>query len=101
MKPVIFHRDAEADLEIGVAWYEKQRVGLGADLREKVEDAVERILDNPAKHLRYKRKDIRKCRVKRFPYTIYFLELEDAIWIAAVAHDKRKPDYWATREPED
>jgi hypothetical protein len=35
------------------------------------------------------------------PVTVFFLELDEAIWIAAIAHDKRKPDYWVLREPQD
>jgi toxin ParE1/3/4 len=32
-----------------------------------------------------------------FPYQIFYTELEDAIWIAAVAHGRRRPDYWRRR----
>ena len=101
MKPVIFHRETEAELRAAVAWYEGQRAGLGVDFQAKVEEAVAAIQSKPARHPRYKGKDIRKCRVKRFPYTVYFLELDDVIWLAAVAHHKRRPDYWATRDPDD
>src|SRR5262249_52596197 len=101
MKPVVFHREAEAELDAAIAWYENQRAGLGLDLQENVEAAVALIQENPKRHSKYKQTDIRKCRVKRFPYTVYFVELDEAIWIAAIAHDKRRPDYWAAREPRD
>jgi toxin ParE1/3/4 len=101
VKPVVVHRDAEAELDAAIAWYENQREGLGIALQSKVEDAIKRIQTNPKRHAKHKGQDIRKCRVKRFPYSVCFLEMDDVIWIAAIAHDKRKPDYWAAREPED
>ena len=101
MKPAIFHREAEAELEDAIAWYESKRAGLGSDLQEQVEVAVVSIRTKPIRHPKYKDQGVRNCRVKRFPYTVYFLELDEIIWIAAVAHHKRKPDYWATRDPHD
>ena len=38
--------------------------------------------------------------LERFPYLIFFLELPDCIWLAAVAHGAREPDYWKHRTPE-
>jgi hypothetical protein len=32
-------------------------------------------------------------------YTIYYVELDQTIWIAAVAHQKRRPGYWSDRSP--
>jgi hypothetical protein len=32
---------------------------------------------------------------------VYYVELDDAIWIAAVAHQKRRPGYWTRRKPAD
>jgi toxin ParE1/3/4 len=101
MKPVVFHRDAEAELEAAVAWYENQRDGLGRDLREIIELAAAQIRQHPTRFSKYRQTAVRKCRVKRFPYSVYYIEFEEVIWIAAVAHDKRRPDYWASRQPED
>ncbi|MSU78493.1 MAG: type II toxin-antitoxin system RelE/ParE family toxin [Gemmataceae bacterium] len=84
-----------------VAWYEAKQDGLGLDLQTKVEEAVERIREHPSMHSVYNEQGVHKCLVKRFPFTIFFHELDDAIWIAAVAHQKRKPDYWTTRSEED
>jgi hypothetical protein len=37
--------------------------------------------------------------LKRFPYTVYYLELDHSIWIAAVAHQQRRPGYWSQCRP--
>jgi toxin ParE1/3/4 len=101
MRPAIFHREATAELIAAIAWYEAKQAGLGLDLQAKVEEAVMRIRANPSKCPMHNEQGLRKCHLKRFPYTIFFLELDDTIWIAAVAHQKRRPGYWATRSPED
>ena|ERR1022692_2581946 len=100
MKPAIFHREANAELIGAVAWYEAKQAGLGLDLQAKVEEAVKQIRAHPGRYAIHNDQGVRKHLVKRFPYTIFYLELDEAIWIAAVAHQKQKPNYWMTRSPE-
>ncbi len=52
-------------------------------------------------HARYKNTDYRKCVIQRFPYVMYYMDLDAVIWIAAIAHAKRRPGYWMSRTPED
>ena len=96
MKPAIFHEEAEAELHGSVAFYEGRRRGLGADFQVEVQKAVEQIQKNPNMFPLH-RDDVRKCLVRRFPFTIFFQDLDEAVWILAVAHQKRKPDYWLDR----
>ena len=35
--------------------------------------------------------------VKRFPYFIVFFDWQYEIYVVAVAHAKRRPDYWKRR----
>lgn len=100
MKPVAFHREAEAELDAAMAYYEGQRIGLGLDLQGEVEAAVWMIRSDPERWPPYKNSDLRKCPVARFSFNVLYRELEDRIWIAAVAHQKRRPGYWSRREPE-
>lgn len=99
MKAIDFHPEARAELDAAMAWYEQQRSGLGSDLLAEVEAAVARIQQNPQAFPQHNLQDVRKCLVKRFPYTIYYREFDANIWIAAVAHQKRKPGYWSARTP--
>jgi toxin ParE1/3/4 len=86
MKPIIFHPDATAELHAAVAYYEQQRPGLGRDLQREVERAIHRIQQHPQSFPQHNETGLRKYFVRRFPYTIFYLELADQIWIAAVAH---------------
>lgn len=97
MKSAIIHRDAQAELDEAIAWYEQHQKGLGLGLNAEVERAIASIEQNPEISPHYKNADFRFCRVRRFPYVLYYLSLEDAVWVAAIAHVRRQPDYWSQR----
>ena len=100
MKPVILHREAMATSGSAMAYYEGRRTGLGSDLVSEVESAIARIPQNPGLFPLHKNTNFRKCLVQRFPYTIFFPELDEVIWVAAVAHAKRRPNYRTHRTPD-
>ena len=100
MKPVRFHRAARAELAKAVDYYESRRSGLGLDFQDEVEAVVRRIQPNPGIGGRYKDTNFRHCLVRRFPYVVFYRELESTIWIIAVAHGKRRPGYWSRRRTE-
>jgi toxin ParE1/3/4 len=100
MTPVVFDSEAKAEFEAAAAYYEAQRTGLGDDFVAEVEQAVQRIAQAPRSFPTYGTSGLRKCVLRRFSYNILFLELNDHIWIAAVAHQRRQPGYWAHRKPD-
>ena len=44
---------------------------------------------------------VRQFRLRRFPFRIMYVNLPTHVWVVAVAHDKRRPHYWAERLRED
>jgi toxin ParE1/3/4 len=101
VKPVTLHPAAETELDSAVTYYEWQREGLGLEFEEEVEATVKQIQQNPRIGTEVSAHGVRKRLVRRFPYTIFYAELDDRIWVAAIAHQKRKPGYWAKRKPGD
>jgi toxin ParE1/3/4 len=99
MKQVILHADAEAELREAIAHYEARKAGLGRGFRREIEVALGRIAADPLRFAEYRIKGVRECPVKRFPCALYYRELPDSIWVAAVAHQKRRPGYWSRRKP--
>ena len=97
MKPVIIQREAATELEEDMAWYEKRQSGLGLDLQAEVEKTVLRLRQDPSRGMRYRNTPYQFIRVKRFPYVVYYRELDDAIWVMAIAHGRRRPGYWKNR----
>ena len=39
----------------------------------------------------------RIVRLRRFPYVVVYLDLTETVQVIAVAHSKRRPNYWRKR----
>jgi toxin ParE1/3/4 len=96
MKRIIVHSEAEIELWQAVNYYETKRLGLGLDLEKEVTRAFVDIQEAPERWATRKY-GTRCCLLHRFPYAIYYLELQDFIWVVAVAHTSRRPYYWCKR----
>jgi len=93
---LVFRPEAEAELLDARAWYEGERVGLGAIFAAAVETTVTAILQDPLAYPRVKG-DIRRAVVRRFPYAVYFRPIDDEIIVLAVMHGRRNPRHWRSR----
>lgn len=100
MKPVIVHSEAIEELDGAISYYEDQKVGLGLDFLAEVEQALDKIQQNPNLGAVYKATGLRRYVIQRFPFLIFYAELEEFIWVVAIAHGKRRPDYWRRRQIE-
>ena len=102
MKPVVFDQDGEAELDAAMAYYEGQQSGLGLDhgLQTDIARTIGRVRQHPQLIPLHNEGNLRKSPARRFLYVIFYLELEEHIWIVAVAHQRRRPGYWAYRAPE-
>jgi len=96
MKNVIFHLLADSELHDSVYYYEKQRQGLGQEFLDEVHQAVEQITAYPYTS-RMIKKGLRQKAVRRFPFNIIYRVENDTIFILAVMHQRRRPNYWVGR----
>jgi toxin ParE1/3/4 len=96
VKPVEFQPEATQDAFDAQDYYESLRPGLGDDFRCELQAALDRIRENPRLY-GFESKTIRVAPVHRFPYCVYYEELNDRLWIAAVGHNSRRPGYWKRR----
>jgi hypothetical protein len=88
---------AEAELNDAVARYEAIEPGLGLRLKAEVRQALHWIQEHPEVP-RLRPKGYRRVNLKVFRYYIASPLWADPIWILAVAHGHRKPDYWIERK---
>jgi toxin ParE1/3/4 len=100
VKRVIIHTEAIREFDSAIAYYEAQKVGLGLDLLSEVEQTLGNIQQNPNLGTQHTIAGVRRYVLQRFPYLVFYVEFEEFIWIMAIAHGKRKPDYWKKRELE-
>lgn len=91
-----FHPEAEAEFVRAVEYYEEREEGLGLDFAVEIYSAIERIFAHP-KAWPILEDDIRRSLVRRFPYGLLYAEEGDKIFITAVMHLHREPDYWKHR----
>jgi plasmid stabilization system protein ParE len=96
VKPVAFHPDALIEMVEAARYYEGSQPALGGRYLDAVGAAVRRVMLQPSIYAIVV-DDLRQCRVERFPFVVVFREAADAIHVIAVAHQRRRPRYWAER----
>jgi len=93
--------DAEEELIEAERWYERQRPGLGREFRSAIDEAMERLLKAPRAGAPIVNIPVfigaRRILLKRFPYSIVFIEHDEDLWVVAFAHQHRRPGYWRER----
>jgi plasmid stabilization system protein ParE len=95
--PVIFHRLALTEYRRAIAAYRRQDVDVARRFVSVVEDAADRIDQNPPIGSPCFG-PYRWVRVRRFPYLLYYRELTPTLTLTyAVAHARRRPGYWLRR----
>ncbi len=94
---VTFSLDAAKELEIAVLFYADNANGLlSAAFIAEAERILNVIVANPSIGMRL-RADLRRLSFNRFPYTVIYRRLGDDVRVLAVAHQRRRPGYWAHR----
>jgi plasmid stabilization system protein ParE len=91
-----FRPQARTELLEVRRWYEHQRPGLGAEFAHEADREFDLLLSTPEAFQRVYR-DIRRIRLHRFPYAIYFRVLDEEVVVVAVMHGRRHPRRWQSR----
>ncbi len=93
---VIFHPDAEKEFLEAITYYEERQVNLGYDFALEVHDAIQRALDFPEAWPKL-RDEVRRSLVHRFPFGLLYSVEEDHIFLIAIMHLHKHPEYWSNR----
>lgn len=96
MRSARFVPAARRELLAEIVHYNQEQAGLGARFTAAVEEAAARSLafphaGSPAAG------NTRRVLLQGFPFSVVYREVPDGIVIFAVAHQSRRPDYWAAR----
>ena len=91
-----FHAAADAELSEAVRYYDRKAFGLGDRLVAEVKAATRYIEQFPmiAPVLE---DDVRAKVLVRFPYSLMYVVEPEELFIVAVAHQSKRPGYWADR----
>jgi len=97
IRQVEIHPDALAEAEAAVAWYAERSSRAPAAFIEEIDRAIQSILNAPKRWPIFE-SDFRRVPLFRFPYSIVYREKSNhLVQILAVAHGRRSPGYWRTR----
>jgi toxin ParE1/3/4 len=96
---------AEEEAQQAAQWYEDRRPGLGVEFLAAVDEAVQRIANDPLAfavlETLSEESNVRRFLLKRFPYVVIYEVLPDEIRIVAFAHARRRPHFWKKRRQSD
>lgn len=93
---MILHPEAQKELRAAALYYEQREAGLGERFLEAIQSGFRQIERSPFTW-RCIRGEIRRFLVKKFPYGIVYAPVDDQIFVLALMHLKREPDYWLGR----
>jgi hypothetical protein len=65
---------------------------------QAVDAAIVQIRGDPER-FREVEPGVRSCRVQNFPYSILYTRDDQGLFVLALKHDRRDPDYWRYRVP--
>jgi hypothetical protein len=87
---VRFHPAARAEVLGARDWYERARAGLGALFVTEVERVVGLIDDSPSR-FPFHEDAIRRASLRRFPFSVFFEDVDGTRYVWAVFHHRRDP----------
>jgi len=96
MKVIVLPQAAD-EFDDAVAHYDDKQPGLGQRFRDEVDGHVQWIVGHP-EIPRLRSGGYRRVNLKIFPHYIAYLQLGETVWVLAIAHGHREPEYWINRK---
>jgi plasmid stabilization system protein ParE len=93
---VIFIEEAKLEIDDTVLFYELEQKNLGLLFKKELKRLIDIIVDYPeiGSNENY---NLKSLLLHKFPYKVIYSVNNDQILILAIAHQHRKPEYWADR----
>jgi toxin ParE1/3/4 len=90
------HPAALEEAEAAVDWYAQRSRRAAGMFLDELDRAMDQIGQNPEQ---YPRHDFgtRRFLLRRFPFVIVFRKAVEGVEVIAIAHSRRRPDYWRER----
>lgn len=94
---ILLRPAAARELAADVRYYDERYQGRGQRFARAVETSLSVISSFPLAYPVLYEPDIRSAKVPLFPYRLIYVALRADIDVLAVAHSKRRPEYWRDR----
>ena len=93
---VEFLAEAEEEMMEAAVFYQEQAEGLGEKFLDDVERATQLLSEQPLIGQQIDN-HLRRFLLHRFPFSLIYSSELSGVLIIAVAHQRRRPDYWQER----
>lgn len=93
---IVFRPEAVADVLETRRWYEQHELGLGDAFAVRLEEILDGIKTMPEMYA-VALGNVRRGKLRKFPYLVYYRILLDRIEVLAVLHGSRHPKVWQDR----
>ena len=91
-----FHPEAEQELYEAASRYESEVSNLGFRFADEVERVIRLLLEHPELGSRLD-DELRHFVLRRFPFSVVYAVVSDVVFVVAIAHGSREPEYWRPR----
>ena len=95
MRAVLLH-EAETEFWASVDYYEEQEPGLGVRFKLEVDQFIAKIEADPMQP-RLRRKCYRRVNLSVFRHYIAYVIRSDLVFVVAICHAHRRPEFWMQR----
>ena len=99
MKDIFLDRLAIADFRAAIRYFTRKHPLAIRPFRLDFARTLDRIQDNPELFAVLSEPHFRYCLFEKFEYGLWYRILGNTIWVVAVAHGKRRLNYWKRRKP--
>lgn len=93
MLKAVYSPQANLDFAEAMNWYLERDVATAERFELAVEKTVSDLCNDPLRWAVFDGQH-RRCRIKRFPYSIFYRVADEHLIIDAIAHGRRRPR-WA------
>ena len=80
----------EEDSAVAAQWYDERQAGLGDEFLDQFYDTAVGIVQAPTMY-RIVEADVRRCILRRFPYSLYFTVEQNVVLVIGLLHCARDP----------
>lgn len=96
MRNIVFNFEAEEEMMASANYYASKAEGLGIKFLDEIDTALKQISLNPY-GWPIITGQVRRYLLHRFPFGLLYQVYADQIYILAVMHLHREPNYWKHR----
>jgi plasmid stabilization system protein ParE len=96
MMPVDYLPGARRDFDESFDWYAERSALAAERFATAIDAALNRIAASPEQFCLIDQLH-RECIIKRFPFRIVYRAVPGRILVVAIAHAKRRPNFWLHR----